>query len=81
MRPHAIKLLRPDKVAIICAWCAGKDIADKWAESRGYELSHTICGPCKTHELGEQKKAPPVDNDEVARSMVDAITIWLDKNK
>lgn len=46
MLPKAIQYLRPDKMAVICAWHEGKEAADEWAKTNGYDMTHGICPEC-----------------------------------
>ena len=58
--PRAIIAVRPDKTAVICAWCSDRHQADRWAEERDYSLSHGICLSCKAkmeQEAGAAKAA------------------------
>lgn len=66
MKPHAVIEVRPDKFARVCAWCPDKVAADAWCESRGYDVSHTLCGECAEKQKQEidklrcEKVTPPV---------------------
>jgi len=38
--------IRPDKMAVVCFYCADKQAATDYFETCGYEVSHEICAKC-----------------------------------
>jgi hypothetical protein len=42
------------KIARVCAFCPGKDDADRWATNQGFEISHGICETCVAIQMAKQ---------------------------
>lgn len=60
-RPKSVRSVRPDKMAVVCAWCPDKAAGDDWAESRGYEITHGICPECRAKYNADSLRGSELD--------------------
>lgn len=65
MRPQCIKQVRPDGLAVLCAWCPDFKAGLSWCDARNHSVTTNMCPDCETRETAKVL-AEPIPEQRVA---------------
>lgn len=60
-RPHSVKSIRSDGLAVVCAWCDSDKAGLTWCEERNLEVTHGVCPACRVKFCADSLKGSVLD--------------------